>query len=265
MCLKRLLLMGLQFACNCSAPCPSHRGMAGCAWPTFLRALAQCRVFAKAKETLHRVISVGERFPAWDIKRRNSPGCVLASRLWEYLHVALRYVSPLYATFADAVGDSGLSYDACQTWSSMCNQGRTDFLLEKSPGAFTSVNQTHSPDFLGDANIQLPLCINKSDAFSWGSYAMRAFPRSHRGEGQLLTAKQQVPACTVQKKVTESSVTLACGLVPRAGLEPAQLLPLPPQDSVSTSSTTHLQKVIRPKSSAGQVLGARCLASCVAN
>ena len=32
--------------------------------------------------------------------------------------------------------------------------------------------------------------------------------------------------------------TGACGLVPRAGLEPAQLLPLPPQDSVSTSSTT---------------------------
>ena len=34
------------------------------------------------------------------------------------------------------------------------------------------------------------------------------------------------------------TATLACGLVPRAGLEPAQLLPLPPQDSVSTSSTT---------------------------
>ncbi len=42
----------------------------------------------------------------------------------------------------------------------------------------------------------------------------------------------------ITKKGHGISVTLACGLVPRAGLEPAQLLPLPPQDSVSTSSTT---------------------------
>ena len=47
-----------------------------------------------------------------------------------------------------------------------------------------------------------------------------------------------------KKRVTEISVTLACGLVPRAGLEPAQLLPLPPQDSVSTSSTTSAAKRI---------------------
>ncbi len=33
-------------------------------------------------------------------------------------------------------------------------------------------------------------------------------------------------------------------LVPRAGLEPAQLLPLPPQDSVSTSSTTSARKKV---------------------
>ena len=48
----------------------------------------------------------------------------------------------------------------------------------------------------------------------------------------------------ITKKGHGISVTLACGLVPRAGLEPAQLLPLPPQDSVSTSSTTSAAKRI---------------------
>ena len=41
-----------------------------------------------------------------------------------------------------------------------------------------------------------------------------------------------------KKSYSHLAITLACFLVPRAGLEPARESSLPPQDSVSTNSTT---------------------------
>ncbi len=49
------------------------------------------------------------------------------------------------------------------------------------------------------------------------------------------------------KGYSHLTVTHYFQLVPRAGLEPAQLLPLPPQDSVSTSSTTSARRVLYRK------------------
>ena len=76
------------------------------------------------------------------------------------------------------------------------------------------------------------------DLFRTRQYAVGAFAVYPAGDSGRFPANIN----DKKKRVTDISVTLACGLVPRAGLEPAQLLPLPPQDSVSTSSTTSAAK-----------------------
>ncbi len=51
---------------------------------------------------------------------------------------------------------------------------------------------------------------------------------------------QQAPSCLIQAKALRKtgSDRSPLNMVPKAGLEPARLAPLPPQDSVSTNSTT---------------------------
>ena len=54
---------------------------------------------------------------------------------------------------------------------------------------------------------------------------------------QVLAGTKKAPTSGALRVPITKNLTGLC-MVPKAGLEPAQLSPLPPQDSVSTNSTT---------------------------